>query len=65
MMNDPEPWLRTANRVIIGVGLGINTLLLIMRIYTKACLIRKFWWDDGKSLIIRANIAPLELIIDR
>ncbi|KAB8074923.1 hypothetical protein BDV29DRAFT_156180 [Aspergillus leporis] len=45
-MNDPEPWLRTANRVIIGVGLGINTLLLIMRIYTKACLIRKFWWDD-------------------
>ncbi|KAF7596971.1 hypothetical protein BBP40_011337 [Aspergillus hancockii] len=45
-MEDPEPWLRTANRVLIGVGLAINTLLLFMRIYTKACVIRKFWWDD-------------------
>ncbi|KAE8369948.1 hypothetical protein BDV27DRAFT_104573 [Aspergillus caelatus] len=45
-MDDPQPWLQTANRVLIGVGLAINTPLLVMRIYTKIRLMRKFWWDD-------------------
>ncbi|KAJ5765440.1 hypothetical protein N7520_004999 [Penicillium odoratum] len=41
------PWLRTANRVVVGVGLAFSTSALIMRIYTKARVMKKFWWDDG------------------
>ncbi|OKL55349.1 hypothetical protein UA08_09333 [Talaromyces atroroseus] len=45
---DPsEPWLRTVNRIVAGVGIGLSTNLLIMRIYTKAKIMRKFWWDDA------------------
>ncbi|KNG86951.1 hypothetical protein ANOM_004212 [Aspergillus nomiae NRRL 13137] len=46
VMDNSQPWLRTANRVLIGVGLAINTPLLVMRIYTKIRLMRRFWWDD-------------------
>ncbi|KAJ5933620.1 hypothetical protein N7454_005949 [Penicillium verhagenii] len=41
-----RPWLLNANRIAVAVGVTVSTLFLIMRIYTKAYLIRKFWWDD-------------------
>ncbi|KAE8334031.1 hypothetical protein BDV39DRAFT_188334 [Aspergillus sergii] len=50
-MDDSQPWLQTANRVLIGVGLAINTPLLVMRIYTKIRLMRRFWWDDAASIL--------------
>lgn len=42
-----SPWLRNANRVVVAVGLAVSTSALIMRIYTKARIMKKFWWDDG------------------
>ncbi|KAL4860828.1 hypothetical protein BDV12DRAFT_191474 [Aspergillus spectabilis] len=44
--NTPHIWLRTANRVIVVVGLVISSCCLIMRTYTKTCIMRKIWWDD-------------------
>ncbi|KAJ5921066.1 hypothetical protein N7466_009392 [Penicillium verhagenii] len=41
-----RPWLLNANRIAVAVGVTVSTLFLIMRIYTKSCVIRKFWWDD-------------------
>lgn len=46
-----DPWLRTVNRVVGGVGIGLSTSLLIMRVYTKARIMRKIWWDDSEFLL--------------
>lgn len=46
-----DPWLGTACRVTVAVGVGISTSLLIMRIYTKAKIIKKFWWDDSMCIV--------------
>ncbi|KAF3390003.1 hypothetical protein DPV78_011518 [Talaromyces pinophilus] len=46
-----DPWLRTASRVAAGVGIGLSTSLLIMRVYTKARIMRKFWWDDTFMIV--------------
>ncbi|OJJ45034.1 hypothetical protein ASPZODRAFT_70649 [Penicilliopsis zonata CBS 506.65] len=40
------PWLHQANRITVAVGLTVSTLFLLMRLYTKAYVIRKLWWDD-------------------
>ncbi|KAL3440649.1 hypothetical protein BJX65DRAFT_300330 [Aspergillus insuetus] len=45
-LDNPNIWLRTANRVLVVVGLSISTGCLIMRTYTKARIIRNLWWDD-------------------
>lgn len=42
-----RPWLLNANRIAVGVGVTLCTLSLLMRLYTKASISRKFWWDDG------------------
>jgi hypothetical protein len=42
----PNIWLRTANLVLVVVGLAISTSCLVMRTYTKARIIRNLWWDD-------------------
>jgi hypothetical protein len=47
----PNIWLRTANLVLVVVGLAISTSCLVMRTYTKARIIRNFWWDDCKSYL--------------
>jgi hypothetical protein len=44
---DSSPWLRNANQIAVAVGVTLCTLSLVMRLYTKACIIRAFWWDDG------------------
>lgn len=44
---NPRPWLFTANCIAIAVGLALSTVFLVIRIYTKARILRKFWWDDG------------------
>jgi hypothetical protein len=43
----PTPWLQTANEVIVAVGLALSTSFLIMRIYTRAYVMKKFGCDDG------------------
>ncbi|KAJ5641696.1 hypothetical protein N7490_005696 [Penicillium lividum] len=48
---DSTPWLRTANRVVVGVGLALSTSALIMRVYTKTRVMKKFWWDDVLIII--------------
>jgi hypothetical protein len=47
-----DPWMRTVNRIVTGVGIGLSTSLLIMRVYTKARIMRKFWWDDSMSVCV-------------
>lgn len=49
-----DPWLQTTNRIVAGVGIGISTSLLIMRIYTKTRIMSKFWWDD--SMFIASSL---------
>jgi hypothetical protein len=44
-----NPWKFKTDLVIVGVGLSLSTLCLAMRIYTRACLLSKFGWDDGIS----------------
>ncbi|RAL11730.1 uncharacterized protein BO97DRAFT_93852 [Aspergillus homomorphus CBS 101889] len=41
-----RPWLFTANRVSVAVGVTVCSMTLIMRLYTKACIVRQLWWDD-------------------
>ena len=45
-----SPWLLTANRIAVVVGVALCTLSLLMRLYTKAHILRKFGWDDGEHL---------------
>jgi hypothetical protein len=42
--------LQTASTPIAAVGIAISTTFLLMRIYTKARFLRKFWFDDGQLL---------------
>ncbi|PKX88634.1 uncharacterized protein P174DRAFT_397502 [Aspergillus novofumigatus IBT 16806] len=51
------PKLRTANEVIVAVGLAFSTSFLIMRIYTRARIMKKFGCDD--ILLIMAWIFSL------
>ncbi|KAJ5266942.1 hypothetical protein N7478_009750 [Penicillium angulare] len=62
------PWLRTANLVIVVMGLLLSTSSLAMRIYTKTLVMRKFWWDDdgywhGGIGFHITELAPTTIII--
>ncbi|QMW26507.1 hypothetical protein G4B84_001752, partial [Aspergillus flavus NRRL3357] len=37
--------------IIFGIGLFLSTLFLAMRIFTRACLLHKFGWDDVSIII--------------
>ncbi|KAE8406582.1 hypothetical protein BDV37DRAFT_292122 [Aspergillus pseudonomiae] len=37
--------------IIFGIGLFLSTLFLAMRVYTRACLLSKFGWDDVSIII--------------
>ncbi|PYI14314.1 hypothetical protein BO86DRAFT_389552 [Aspergillus japonicus CBS 114.51] len=39
-------WLRTTNLALATVGIAVCTPLLVMRVYTKIRIMKKFWWDD-------------------
>ncbi|KAL4981840.1 hypothetical protein BDW68DRAFT_196014 [Aspergillus falconensis] len=54
--NTPRIWLRTANRVLVVVGLALSSVCLIMRTYTKARIMRKLWWDDFCIIVAWAMI---------
>ncbi|OJJ66985.1 hypothetical protein ASPBRDRAFT_187807 [Aspergillus brasiliensis CBS 101740] len=41
-----HPWLRTTNHILAGIWIFLSTSLLVMRLYTKIHIMRKFWWDD-------------------
>ncbi|KAI9370026.1 hypothetical protein BJX61DRAFT_545024 [Aspergillus egyptiacus] len=61
-----NPLLRTTNIALAAVGLGISTVCVMIRLYTKVWIVRKLWWDDlcisvawgfaaaGQALIINA-----------
>ncbi|KAJ5379868.1 uncharacterized protein N7496_002296 [Penicillium cataractarum] len=49
------PFLQEANRVLVAVGLSLSTSCLVMRLYTKGLILRKFWWDDGTQLMLSPN----------
>ncbi|KAJ5356384.1 hypothetical protein N7517_010993 [Penicillium concentricum] len=42
-----NPWLYKVNMTLIGVGLVLSFLLLVLRIYTKTKILRKFGWEDA------------------
>lgn len=42
-----HPWLRTTNQILAGIWISLCIVLLVMRLYTKIHIMRKFWWDDG------------------
>jgi hypothetical protein len=42
-----NPWKFKTDLAIVAVGLSLSTIFLVMRIYTRACLLSKFGWDDG------------------
>ena len=37
--------------ILCSVFIGIMWPIFILRLYSKVWVIRKFWWDDGKSLV--------------
>ncbi|GLB19599.1 hypothetical protein AtubIFM61612_009506 [Aspergillus tubingensis] len=41
-----HPWLRTTNQILAGIWISLCIVLLVMRMYTKIHIMRKFWWDD-------------------
>ncbi|CEL10859.1 hypothetical protein ASPCAL13967 [Aspergillus calidoustus] len=43
--------LQTASTAIAAVGIAISTICLLIRIYTKARLLRKFWFDDVSMIL--------------
>ncbi|KAL4869194.1 hypothetical protein BDV12DRAFT_208736 [Aspergillus spectabilis] len=43
----PDGRFRDTNFIIASIGISLCTICLSMRVYTKARLLRKFWWDDG------------------
>ncbi|KAJ0422220.1 hypothetical protein BJY00DRAFT_311282 [Aspergillus carlsbadensis] len=44
--NNPHARFRTTNLAIATVGMSLCTVFLVMRIYTKAHLLHRFWLDD-------------------
>lgn len=38
--------------IVMSVCLGLVTLLVAIRIYTRARITKSLWWDDGKSIIV-------------
>ncbi|KAJ5786278.1 uncharacterized protein N7503_011490 [Penicillium pulvis] len=58
-----SPWLRNANRVVVAVGLAVSTSALIMRIYTKARIMKKFWWDDVMILMAWSSSVAVQTAI--
>ena len=34
---------------LVAVGVAIAGILLLMRLYTKGIILRKFGWEDGKN----------------
>lgn len=51
---DIKPWLITPNRVVAVIGIFIATTLLILRLYTKIHIMKKFGLDDGQYIYLLA-----------
>jgi hypothetical protein len=49
---DIRPWLITPNRVVAVIGIFIATTLLILRLYTKIHITKKFGLDDGQYIYL-------------
>lgn len=35
--------------ILVAVGVSVAGVLLLMRLYTKGVILKKFGWEDGKS----------------
>jgi hypothetical protein len=46
-----HPWLYTESRAVVIAGVILCTITLMLRVYTKAVLLHKFGWDDGKRAL--------------
>jgi hypothetical protein len=51
-----NPWLWEVNMVLISVGLVLSFIFLVLRIYTKTKILRKFGWEDGKRVFQRIHL---------
>ena len=47
-LKDPERHYYTANLVVVIVGVTVSTLCLLVRIYTRVVIVRKWLLDDGE-----------------
>lgn len=43
--------------IVMSVCLGLVTLLVAVRIYTRACISKPLWWDDCKFSIMPSPLA--------
>ncbi|PYI08864.1 hypothetical protein BO78DRAFT_405304 [Aspergillus sclerotiicarbonarius CBS 121057] len=62
-MSGVSPHLGKANQVVVGVRLALSTSCLVMRIYTKISVMRKFWWDDAASIVYLPCLAFAKLAL--
>lgn len=47
-LKDPERHYHTANLVVVIVGVTVSTLCLLVRVYTRVVIVRKWLLDDGE-----------------
>ncbi|GKZ61662.1 hypothetical protein AnigIFM56816_011445 [Aspergillus niger] len=45
-LKDPERHYYTANLVVVIVGVTVSTLCLLVRVYTRVVIVRKWLLDD-------------------
>lgn len=50
-----HPWLYNANMTLTGIGLVVSTASLLLRVYTRVHILRKFEMDDGRVASSRFN----------
>ena len=48
-LTDPTRHYHLANLVVVIVGVTVSTLCLLVRIYTRVVIVRKWYLDDGKD----------------
>ena len=47
-LDSPEKHYYTANLVVVTIGVTISTLGLLVRLYTRVVIVRKWLLDDGE-----------------
>ncbi|PYH52031.1 uncharacterized protein BO96DRAFT_348397 [Aspergillus niger CBS 101883] len=53
-LKDPERHYHTANLVVVIVGVTVSTLCLLVRVYTRVVIVRKWLLDDGDSILTQS-----------
>jgi hypothetical protein len=56
---DDPPSKAEAVYIVMSVCLGLVTLLVAIRIYTRARITKSLWWDDCESsFLLHASLFP-------